>query len=691
MSRQESVVRLLLIEDHLEDAEGLISVLRNGGIAVRPVRPDSLDDLVAQLGTHNPDLVLAALDAKLIPFEKAVQATNASSKDIPIVATLGTLDEAGVTRALEAGARNIALRTSALHLQHAVRNEFAALESRRAQRHIEAALRETERRCDALIASSRDPIAYVHEGMHIRANEAYLEMFGYESFDEIEVLSLLDMVAPSHAGEFKQLLKQLGKGEPPPKMLQIAAQRADGSVFDAEMEFAQASYEGEPCLQIVFRQRALDADVARELDALRQRDQVTGLFNRQHFLGELETAIAGATNGRADQSLLLVQPDNYASLVSEIGLAHADELLAQLARRLAGALAEDSTAARFSDHGFAVLCRKSDHTRTQEHAETVRNAFQGHIFEIGERSLSLTVSVGGVQIGEKIASLQQVLAKAGTCLQSATSLGGNRLDIFDPAAVDRAEEARVLERANTIRAALKSDGFVLHYQPIISLQGDTDETYEAFLRMKGDNGKLIPPLEFLPAAEEHGLLDEIDRWVIGHAIEVLAMRQKAGKTTTLFVKISAPTLASSHMSSFIGERLGKHGIRGDHLVLEIPEAKVYTNLKAAQEFQRAVAAFGCRIALEQFGSGLNSFQLLSHFDPAFLKIDRNFMIDLAKNAESQKSVREIASRARDAGKMTIAEFVEDAASMTVLFSSGVDYVEGHFLAAAGPQMNYEFG
>lgn len=692
MPRQESVIRLLLIEDHLEDAEGLISILRNGGIAVRPQRPENAGELRSLLSaSQGVDLVLASVDAKGIPFAQVIEAVNASGKDIPVIATLQTLDEHAVISALEAGARSVALRTRPQHLQFVVRNEFGSLDNRRALRRLEGALRETERRCDSLISSSRDPIAYVHEGMHIRANEAYLEMFGYESFEEIEVLSLLDMVAPSHAGDFKQLLKQLSKGEPPPKTLQIAAQRADGSTFDAVMEFAQASYEGEPCQQIIFRQKTLDADMARELDALRQRDQVTGLFNRQHFLGELETTIADAVGGRGSQALLLIQPDNHAALLADIGLAHADELLLKLAERLQSALDDKCIAARFTDHSFAVLCSPGDFAHGQTIAERIRQAFHGHIIEAGERSLSLTVSIGGVQISEKIASLQQVLAKAGQCLQSAGAVAGNRIEIYDPAARDRAEEERALRWVEDIRAALAADGFVLHYQPVISLQGEEGETYEVFLRMKGNTDEIFPPADFLPIAEEHGLLDEIDRWVVDRATQVLAERHKAGKRTTLFVKVSASSLGGDGISTYIGERLRKSGAPGERLVLEIPEARVFTNLKPAQEFQRTVNKHGCRIALEQFGAGLNSFQLLSHFDPHFLKIDRSFMDDLAKNTENQAKVREIATRARDAGKQTIAEFVQDAGSMTVLFSSGVDFVEGHFLAPPGPDMNYDFG
>ena len=690
MSPQDSVIRLLIAEDQLEDAEQLISILRNGGMAVRPHRPESEEELESMLAGQAIDLVLAASGCKLLPPPTVIGAVVASGKDIPVVITSSKIDPDAVMEAAKAGARAVALRTRPEHLQMVVREEFSILDQRRTIRRLEAALRETERRCDALISSSRDPIAYVHEGMHIRANRAYLEMFGYESFEEIEGLPVLDMIASSHANEFKALLKELGKGSQPPKSLELEAQRADASTFDAIMEFAQASYEGEPCLQIIFRQQVIDPDMVKELDALRSRDQVTGLLNRQHFMASLDEAVAAAAGGSNEQALFLIDLDNYANLLNDIGLSHADELLAMAARRLEEQLGEGAIAARFSDHSFGVLCQ-GNHTQTRALAEKIRAGFQGHIFEVGERSLSLTVSIGGVQIGEKIASVQQVLGKASTCLQSALGEGGNRMELFDPAARDRAEEERIKQWVGRIEHALKAGDFLLHFQPIISLHGEEGECYEALVRMKVGNGDIVPPLTFLPIAEEHGLMDDIDRWVIGRAISVLAARQKSGRNTTLFVKITAYSLQTEGLPEWIGEQIKAAGVPGDRLVLEIPEAKVFTNLKAAQDFQQRLAKFGCALCLEQFGSGLNSFQLLKHVDAGYLKIDRNFMTDLGKNAENQKKIREIADQARSAGKRTIAEFVQDAASMTVLFTSSVDYVEGNFLAPANPEMTYEFG
>jgi EAL domain-containing protein (putative c-di-GMP-specific phosphodiesterase class I) len=156
------------------------------------------------------------------------------------------------------------------------------------------------------------------------------------------------------------------------------------------------------------------------------------------------------------------------------------------------------------------------------------------------------------------------------------------------------------------------------------------------------------------------------------------------------VKITQASLADDSLARYVGEQLVAHGVDGEHLVLQLPEAKVFTNLRAAQEFAAAVGKHKCRVGLEQFGVGLDSFQLLSHFDPAFIKLDRSFMEDLAKNPVNQQRIRDVAAKTHGLGIRSIAEFVQDAASMSILFSSGIDYVEGHFLAPAGPEMNYDF-
>ncbi len=689
----DAALRLVVVDDSVEDAEAIVSGLRNAGIAIRPQRPATPEELSALLSGQAIDLVLASRRSQAVPFDQAAQLVAGSGKDIPLLALFDDVDATGVSAAIAAGARAIALRDNTQQLHQVIRREWSDLDARRALRRLEARVRETERRCDALIESSRDPIAYVHEGMHIRANSAYLEMFGFDSFDDVEGMSLLDLVAPRHVADFKQLLKQLSKGEAPPPSYELQARGLDGEEFPAVMEFTQASYEGEPCVQVVFRKQesAHDPELAQKLKELQERDPVTGLLNRQTFLRMLEDAVSDAGRNQARHGLLLVEPDHYQRLQHDMGLDAADAVLAAMAGRLKHALqGSGAVAARFGEHSLAVLLNGGDHLSTPALAERIRAAFADGIFEIGEHSSAITASIGGVQIGEKNANVSQVLAKANQGVQSALGVGGNRFEIFDPSATDRAEEERIQAWVARLRDALDKDQFVLHYRPVISLLGEPEPLYEAYLRMDAGDGEMVGPSTFLPIAEEHGLLAEIDRWVVGHAIAVLGERLKSGKPATVLMRISQDSLGDERFARHIGETLLERGVPGDRLVLQLPESKVFTHMRDVQSLIESLRQLGVRTGLEQFGAGIDSMQLLAHVTPAFLKLDRSFMEDLPKNAENQKRIQAIASHARGKGMRSIAEFVQDAASMSTLFSCGVDYVEGDFLALPSAEMNYEF-
>ncbi|MEN5263922.1 EAL domain-containing protein [Stenotrophomonas sp. TWI587] len=683
----DMTVRLLIVDDSGENAETIVSTLRNSGIAVRPTRPQHSEELAQVLVSQPIDLVLVAA-AQSIPLLQVTQQIATSGKDIPMILLAESIDENEWVEAGANGIRAIALRHRPEHLLAVVRNEWTDLHARRGLRRIEAQMRETERRCDALISSSRDPIAYIHEGMHIRANEAYLEMFGYETFDDVAGISLLDMVAPQHVDGFKQLLKSMSKGDAPPPQYQVDARNQDGAVFAATMEFTQASYEGESCLQVVFRRRMeFDPELAREVEDLRQRDQVTGLLNRPTFMLHVENAVAQAGRSEGQFGLLLIEPDHYARLLPEIGLDSADALIGALARVLAQSVGDAAHVARFGEHSFAVLTEAA-YAQTVALADQIREAFASQVFSIGERSATVTVSVGGVQVGEKIASIGQVLARATECTQAALELG-NTTRVFDPAAVDRVEEERIQHWVTRIRQALDGDGFQLHYQPVLNLQGEALELYEAYLRLD-HNGELLSPNAFLGIAEDHGLLADINRWVVTHAISTLAARKREGHVTHMMVKITPESFNDPLMIATLRRELEAQGVPGEQLWLHAPEAKVFTHLRNAQQFLAAVAPLGCRIGLEQFGSGLDSFQLLAHFQPQFLKLDRDFTSDFARTREHSEKISEITARAQAADIRTIAEFVADANSMSLLFSAGVDYVQGEFVGPAGPVMNFDF-
>ncbi|MEP7044873.1 MAG: EAL domain-containing protein [Dokdonella sp.] len=677
MSRSDNIMKLLLIDDSADDAEQIISVLRNGGIAVRPARASNEAELEAAL-EQQPDLILVDLDCKDLKLTQVRDAATRGGRDFSLIACGRGLSEAAIVGAFRDGARALMLRDSDEFIQIIARREFDALTMRRGVRRLEASLRESERRCEALLDSSRDPIAFVHEGMHVRANKAYLEMFGFDDFEDIEGMSILDLIAADDADDFKALLKRLSKGEKPPQRLNLKAKRGDDSTFDATMEFAEASYEGEPCQQITFRRQIADAALEQELDALRSKDLITDLFNRQHMIAQIEGSAAEAANGKGDQALLLIEPDDFRRVLDTIGLGNTDVLLGDLANLLRRHLTESDIAGRIADHTFGVLLTARSGEETRQLAETLRNAFSERIFEIGKQSINLTVSVGGVLIGEKNASAATVLSLAQGALRGAQGDGGNRTRLVDPSEQDKAVAESARRWVALIDNALATNGFVLYYQPIVSLHGADGDFYEILLRMAGPKGE-IGPNHFLPVAEQHGKLVAIDRWVIATAIRALAERERAGNRTTFFVKLTPQSLEDQTLLPWIAQQLKNARQRGDSLVFEMPESKVVTNLKPARAFVKGLEQLRCGFALEQFGSGLNSFQLLKHIPAHYLKIDRSFMAELPKHKENQEKIKDICEQAHHAGKLTVAEFVEDAASMSILFSCGVNFVQGNFL------------
>jgi diguanylate cyclase (GGDEF)-like protein/PAS domain S-box-containing protein len=672
--KKDYVIKILFIENSLEEAEQIISLMRNSGIAVRPARATNAEQLQKAIDELEPDVVMFDPSVKGLALRDVVQALDANGRDYSLIGLLDTVDGQQVADLFVAGVRGAAPRNQPKQLIIVLQREFEALQTRRQVRRLENSLRESERRCDALLDSSNDAIAYVHEGMHVRANQAYLDNFGYQSFDDLLGLPVMDMVDAASADEFKALLKGHARHEKVASQMALHARRADGSQFDATVEFAPATFEGEPCLQIVFRRQQVDPAVLDQ----QQRDPVTGLFNRSRMLECVDNAVAGATNGKKGQSLLLVEPDNWKALVAGIGLSKADELLAAFAGRVRMLLGTDDVAGMLGEHTFGVVLDSRDDDATREWISNLQQSISADIFDVGERSLSLTASIGGSLLGEKNANADQLLNEAAQALRMAQSLGGNKIELNDPAAGEKADHERDRYWLDLLKDSLEKNGLVLYHQQIISLQDAEGDYSEILLRMNGPKGEVMPAF-FMPIAEKNGLNGAIDRWVLHRVISALQIRESRGMHTTFFVKLTADSIGDDTLLPWLAERLRRAALKHGRIVLEMTESKIMTMLRPAQEFVNGWKKLGGQFALEQFGSGLNSFQLLNHVDADYLKIDRSYMADLPQHAESQKKIAEICEQAKTLQRQTIAEWVEDATSTSLLFACGVDFVQGNFL------------
>ncbi len=679
------LLRLILLHSSLEEAEHLLSLLRNAGIAVRPERAEDLEDVEELLSAKPCDLIFHEYGNEECSLESLLTFLEEHNRDLPVLSVSPDLGMERMLEVMRAGAAALVSREEPEFLEMVVRRQMEALSCRRQVRRLESLYRESEKRNHALLDSSRDAIAYVHEGAHVFANKAYLDMFQFQDSDEIEGLPVLEMIAPSDQAEFKKLLRKLSKGKEIEQDVEFSAQRANGEQFKVMLNFSSATVNGEPCHQIVFREASFNPELEQELEQLKTQDLLTGLLNKDAFDLRLDQAIKKAQQGQSQQFLVYVELDHFKELSDRIGISGSDLLLRDVADLLKEACPDAKGLARIRDQIFTLILDKPQ-KEVEAICKMLSNKLEQHLFEVGQQSVNLTASMGVVVIGEGAVSPESLLTLAAETSADQRAAGGNGVRFYKPKA-GRSDEQDGMHWVHLIKDALKKNRFMLARQNIQSLHGGDGEFFEVLLRMKGPKDEEIIAAHFLPWAEKHGLMKEIDRWVIQQAVKELAAAQKAGQQLTLFLNVSVDTLSDASVLPWLAKLLKAERVRGDSLVFEVPESMVVTHMKPARRFHRGLKQLHCGMALEQFGLGLNSFQILKHLPADYLKIDRSLMEGLSDNEENQAKVEEITKKAHAAGKLVIAEFVQDSLSLSVLWNMGVNFVQGNFIHEASVELS----
>ena len=687
---KEKTLHLIIAEESRNDAEALANILRNAGYAVRHSHVSDQEDLEAALAAQTPDMLLCALDLEALPLDGIFTQLAQLRLEIPVVAIGASASEAEITEALRQGAADLASYDQPERLQLIVARELRNQQLCANARRFEASFKESEKRARGLMESSQDAITYIHEGMHIYANRSYLEMFGFDELDEIEGTPILDMVSQEDHAMLKDFLRNYGKESSAPDQLDLRGQLPDGTTFKACMEFACATIEGEPCTQIIIRNQSDSRELEQKLKYLSKQDMLTGLYNRQYFMEEIELAVTDARSGSGNNALFYLLLDNFRDIKENVGIGKADLVLREIADLLREVCAPEDVLARFGDHSFTIIRKQVSSAEALAFAEELRRVIEEHIADVEDQAVTTTCSIGLSLITESAPAAQQLLAQADLACEVARSAGGNRVHLHNPVADEQLGREREQQWNEAIQQAIKTGGFQLVYQPIVSLQGDHKEKYEVFVRMLGEAGEAILPGQFLASAEHSGQIVEIDRWVIRKAIEVLAKRRKDGTETNFFVKLSGQTLGDPELAIWINELLRTHSLAANSLVFEIAEQAAQQNLKNAKSFIKAMQQINCPTALEHFGSGPNSFQLLKHLPVNYLKIDASFIHNLASEPDNQAAVRSIVEMAQSMDKQCIAEFVQDAHSLAVLWQSGVHYIQGYFLQEPDTSLSYDF-
>lgn len=687
---EENLIHLLVIEQSRNDAEAYNSMLRPAGYAVRLHYVGEAGDLPDELQEKEVDLLLYSPTVKGLTTASVVNAVKESGKDIPVLVIVDPFEPARVLDALRSGARDAIPKGQADHIRLVIARELKELRDRRELDAEKTRARDCERRSRALLDSSRDAIAYVADGMHVYANGAYLSLFGFESFDDIEGMPILDMVAGEDHAKFKEMLRNHPKLAEAERNLEARGRKPDDSTFSARMEFSAATLEGEPCTQIIIRDQSLSQELEKKIQYLSNQDLLTGLYNRQYFIEELEVTVSRAAKQVTVCSLLYIEIDEFQAIKEQVGIAASDIVLGDIANILKQVVTEDDILARFGDRSFAVLTCDRSQEDVLQIAERIRAGVEGHICEVNGRSVATTCSIGVCAIGDNAKNAQEILSRADvTCAQARTE-GGNRVRVHNPVTQKQATENRDQQWVAAIQEALKQNRLLLMYQPIVSMHGSAERIYEVLLRMQSPTGEQILPGEFLPIAERHGLAKFIDQWVIVRALRMLVDQKNAGNGTRFFLHVSEQVLTDPSLLKWLGDQLRAAQIPGSQLVFEVSESLAATHIREAVGFAKGLQSLHSRLCLTGFTGSQTSTSLLRHITPQFVKVEHGLMHQLANNAEHQKTLREICDQMKERGIQTVASFVEDASSLAVLYSLNVDFIQGYFLQIPTDSLSFDF-
>lgn len=435
---------------------------------------------------------------------------------------------------------------------------------------------------------------------------------------------------------------------------------------------------------IIIHDESVQRSLNRQLTFQATHDALTGLINRYEFERRLKIVLSSRAEDQSINTLCYIDLDQFKLVNDTCGHAAGDELLKQITLLLENSLQGVGTLARLGGDEFGLLLKNHDITKTKKIVGTLLNVIQQFHFTWKDNTFTIGASIGIATIPQTTISCEQMLSNADSACYLAKESGRNRIKIFTEEDDKLLTQQREMHWISRINHALEEDRFQLYFQEIMPLKGHTKSFIlhgEILLRMIDKEGDIVPPNNFLPAAERYNMITLIDRWVINKSIEWLATCKDK---VLISVNISGISLSNKDFLNFIVSKIKQHKINPELLCFEITETAAISNLSIAIHFMNVLKKLGCSFALDDFGCGLSSFSYLTSLPVDYLKIDGTFVMDIDKDPMHYAMVKSINEVGQVMGIKTIAEFAASDEIIRTLREVGVDNAQGYAVARPIP-------
>lgn len=689
-------IRLLLLNNSRAEAERLISMLHASGKPNRAQYVENEESLIKLLQEQSWDLLIGNNNTTNVSPASAIKQIRRLNKDVPVILLNDEENPSAVIEGLKLGAADVIDLDDDQHLLLVIERELRNREQRQAKRTADRRFREAEKRSQQLLDSSRDAIAYVQDGLYLYANESFADLFEYEDRDDIEAMPIMDMVCKADQPRLKNFLKDfMLKGEEAESStLSFKGVTQEGNEKNIKLEVSLVTYDEEACIQFLARttqeviiQNAANEELEAQIKQIKWQDLVTGLYNRQYFLNELDRIINGASEVK-HYSLLYIELDEFAERVQKtFGVSGADLALANVAALLKSKIHVNDIIARLGDSTFAFIIPNIKADAAIARAQQLCKDVESHIIDIDNKTMQITSSIGISLINETSTSTSATLEQARSAMEKVHNGKGNGVSLYEPEVAPKNSKQDITQ---AIQQALDADKFKLLFQPIISLRGSDEEYYEVYLRMINQDGNAVAPSDFLDIAEEISASTKIDRWVILESIKMLAEHRSKGNKTKLILNISKHSICDDTLLPWLSVAFKAAKLPADSMVFQAAEVDVTNHLNAAKTFSEGLNKIKSQFSISNFGCSLNPFNTIKHISAGFIKIDGSFTRDIQSNNESPEILINLISKLHAENKVTIVPYVENASVLSTLWQAGAHYIQGHYLQEPTHQMTYDF-
>jgi len=633
-----------------------------------------LNDLGELMAQVHAQMLIAFVGPDVNDTAKVMSVSKQFGQDVPVLVARDQADEDIIAAALQQGARDVITLKNTARLQAVVARELEAHRQARTLNHMVGSAREYREQLKTFMAGSADAITYVQEGIVVDANPAWCELYGYPDANELVGTPLMDAFdAEAHAA-IKGALVACLQGKWSNHVLRAPALMADGTSVQLEMEVSPAEFDGEPAVRLCVAAKKADSKtLPKQLHEALEHDASTGALQRRFFIERLKQTLAGPPKAGVRQ-LVCIEPDKLPALLEDVGPMMVEEFIGQFAGLLNETRQPSDLIGRFGDATFLVLMERGTARDIETWATNLVRKLAGQVFRVGPKQISCNCSIGIASIDLRAPDAAVALSDALTARRNAQTAGGNRLNIIDR---QHDEGGQAVDEiwVRQIKAALMDNRFRLMQQPIASLMGEDKGMFDVLVRMVDDQGQELLPAEFMAAAQRNDLMKNIDRWVIGAAMAFCGNRA----VSRLFVRLSADSVRDKSLLPWLANQIKVTRIETARIAFQISEQVATEYLADTTELVGALRKAGFLFALEHFGTGRDPGRLLNHLPINFIKVDGTLMQGLAIDQHLQQRVRDLVDTAKAKQIFTIAERVEDANTMAVLWQLGVEFIQGYFV------------